>query len=188
MAIRGLWNSLPGSVLSESEEGADVAMRERSGSPPLFEPFITDGEWQFFVKCIHRDACLNGLSQDLRDQEVPGARRSGMLRKAKRQVLIHSPVECRRDIKALLRKGQHNTLQAMETAHAQLISGAFLPNDYYQDAQWSLLTAEAQDSLLQDAYEMLRVRLQRIHKAAYPHLLQASADNLTHSLGLGRGF
>ena len=45
-----------------------------------------------------------------------------------------------------------------------------------------VLPAEAQDSLLQDAYCMLRVRLQSVDETAYPHLQHAVARRVSEQI------
>ena len=71
---------------------------------------------------------------------MPGPQRAGLVRRAKRVILISSPRECRKSLLPLFQQRTANDLHILELAWGTFTGQAFSPNDGFQDTRWQKLT------------------------------------------------
>ena len=82
----------------------------------MYDPLVSDSEWDYFTSCIFRNAMLRRLSQDYYENGIAGRQRAGRMQAAGRLVCAHSPDMVMEKLSPLCRRRPEMTCDGCMTA------------------------------------------------------------------------
>ena len=134
----------------------------------MYDPLVSDSEWDHFTACIFRNAMLRRLSQDYYENDIAGRQRAGRTQAAGRLVCAHSPDMVMEKLSPLLSEKATNDMRRMHDCWRRLTAQRFMPNDCFQDHRWGRLSANENHRMQLEGRQLV---FRQIHDLVQGHIL-----------------